>query len=311
VIAYDPRAGLYAAGASFGLPEPERIPVPDDRELELLVRFEHPAKLLAVAELPGAARLGGVAEARAYAVAPDAVARVRAALRSLVEAAGARLLGDPGLHALAAGTVVALGDSITDDLLSWAEILRAALAVGRPGEVVLVNAGVSGDTTADALRRLHGVAVLRPALVLAMLGTNDCQRHGPAAARLVSDADADANAAAISAWLRAEGARVVWLTPPPVDEAALANAVAERPFALRNREARAFGERLAALGDPVIDTGAAVRAGPLDRLLLSDGVHPSLEGQLAIARELLRALAAGHGGSGGGSGQNHSGAGQP
>ena len=54
--AYDPRRGCYVGGPAFGLPAP-RLPVPDADELEMLVRFEHPQKFLAVKELPGSAFL--------------------------------------------------------------------------------------------------------------------------------------------------------------------------------------------------------------------------------------------------------------
>lgn len=272
---YDPRAGLYAAGAAFGLPAPS-MPVVSDAELESLVRFEHPAKLLAVAELPGAALMSERAEAEAYGTSGAGLARVRARLRRQVSEA-ARSLPAPSFPE---GVIVALGDSITDDLLSWAELLRAR---GAP----IVNAGVSGDTTADVLRRLYGVMALRPALVLAMLGTNDCQRHGPAAARLVAPEETARNLAAISSWL---GGAVVWLTPPPVLEPALAAAVGDRPFSLRDDDTREVARMLHELGDPVIDTGATLRAGDLTELLMPDGVHPSLAGQVLIARAVIDGL---------------------
>jgi acyl-CoA thioesterase-1 len=291
-VSYDPRAGLYAAGEAFGLPRPAR-PEVDAETLESLVRFEHPAKLLAVAELPGSALMSAAAEAEAYAASAGAVARVRSRLRREVEAAARELPAPGGLD----GVVVALGDSITDDLQSWAELLRAR-------GVPIVNAGVSGDTTADALRRLYGVVALRPRLVLAMLGTNDCQRHGPAAARVVAPRETARNLAVISSWLRAAGAAITWLTPPPVLEPALAAAVGERPFCMRDADTREVAQLMRDLGDPVIDTGSALRAGDLTELLLSDGVHPTLAGQLTIARAVIGAL-------GTRSGQNHIGVGQP
>ena len=294
--AYDPRAGLYLAGPAFGLPRPAP-PATSAEELELLVRFEHPAKFLAVLELPGAALLGHVDEARAYGCDPDAARAIRAGIARQVGSAATELLAEPGtrgaLRALGSGPVVALGDSITDDLISWAEIMRACCAQERPSDVTVVNAGVSGDTTADALRRLYGVVAAEPTLVVAMLGTNDCQRHGPGADRLVSAEDGRRNVAAISRWLHAGGAEVVWLTPPPVHEPALAAAVGDRPFSLRDEDVASLGASLRATGDRVIDTGAALRAGDPRELLLADGVHPSLAGQLVIARTLLRALAAG------------------
>ena len=287
-MTYDPRAGRYAGGRAFGLPAPE-LPAPDAAALELLVRFEHPAKFLAVKELPGAALLDDACLAAAYGTTPDVLAEVRARLEREVREAAASL--DAG--GMPRGTVVALGDSITDDLQSWAELLRAA-------GVALVNAGISGDTTIDALERLYGVVSLQPVLVLAMLGTNDCQRHGPARARLVSPRDSLRAAAEIARWLEC---RVVWIAPPPVDEAALARTVGERPFELRGRDVEALTAALR-------DSGFELVEPPLTTAhLLPDGVHPSLEGQRVIAEAVLRALQSSSGGGAGG--HIASGIGQP
>jgi lysophospholipase L1-like esterase len=275
---YDPRAGLYVGGRDFGLPPAPAAPGLDDEAAELLVRFEHPAKFLGVLELPGAAALGEAAIAAAYALAPARVAALRAMFAEQARAAASSL----DASGLAPGVVVALGDSITDDLVSWAEILRWALD-GRDG-AVLVNAGVSGDTTADVLRRLHGVVALRPSLVITMLGTNDCQRHGPSAQRLMPAAATRANLAAIAGWLQAAGARTLWIAPPPVDEAALARAVGDRLFSMRDADTAEVAAMLAALGGPVIDVRDTLRDA-----LLPDGVHPTLAGQTRIAAAVAAA----------------------
>jgi acyl-CoA thioesterase-1 len=159
----------------------------------------------------------------------------------------------------------------------------------------VVNAGVSGDTTADALRRLYGVVSLEPDLVIAMLGTNDCQRHGPELKRLVSPAETARNLAAIAAWLPG----CVWITPPPVHEEALVAAVGSRPFTVRDEDVRAVG---AMLPGPVVDVYE-----PLRELLMDDGVHPSFAGQRAIAAAVLRVV----GGGVGAPSQNESGVGKP
>jgi acyl-CoA thioesterase I len=274
---YDPRAGAYVGGEDFGVAATAPPPM-SAAELETLVRFEHPAKLLSVAELPGAAELDAAAQATAYRTDAETVVALRARFRNQV-AEAAR-----GLD-VAPGRIVALGDSITDDLLSWAEILRAA-------GLDVVNAGVSGDTTADVLRRLYGVVLLEPEVVVTMLGTNDCQRHN--GELLVSPEESARNLAAIAAWLRP--VRLLWITPPPVDEAALARAVGSRPFAVRDADVRAVAAAIRALGDPVVDLHEvfAGRAG----LLMEDGVHPTLAGQTAIAAAVAAALGHSHSGTG-------------
>jgi acyl-CoA thioesterase I len=277
VTAFDPRAGLYVAGPEFGLPPAPPAPALADDAVELLVRFEHPAKFLAVLELPGVLSEAAVAEA--YAITPSRLAAIRADLAAQVREAAAGL----DASGLPAGVIVALGDSITDDRLSWAELMRCALA-GRD-DVVLINAGVSGDTTADVLRRLHGVIAARPDLVITMLGTNDCQRHGPARARIVPAEATRSNLRAIAGWLRDAGAAAAWLTPPPVDEAALAAAVGDRQFTVRDADVAEVGAMLASLGGPVVDVHGLLEPGDL----LPDGVHPALQGQRRIAEALLSA----------------------
>src|SRR4051812_32875368 len=109
------------------------------RPLPELVRFCHPAKILAGARLPGGlteddvARLCGTDAATYRALTGEIAAEARRAAASLPPPP--------------AGTILALGDSITDDLGSWAEILRHRGAD-------LVNAGLSGDTTTGARVRL-------------------------------------------------------------------------------------------------------------------------------------------------------------
>jgi len=278
---YDPRAGAYVGGDDFGLVAGAPPPM-SAAELETLVRFEHPAKLLSVAEFPGGAGLDAAAQAAAYRTDAETVVALRARFRTQVQDA-ARLLDGVS----SPGRIVALGDSITDDLLSWVEIIRAA-------GLDVVNAGVSGDTTADAFRRLYGIVLLEPDVVITMLGTNDCQRHN--GDLLVSPHESARNLAAIAGWLRRAGARRLWITPPPVDEDALARAVGSRPFAVRDADVRAVAAAIHRLGDPVVDLHEVFggRAG----LLMEDGVHPTLEGQTAIAAAVASELGHSHSGTG-------------
>jgi len=80
-----------------------------------------------------------------------------------------------------AGPIVCLGDSVTAGLgVEPAQAYPSLLAAltGRR----IVNAGVSGDTTADALERLdRDVLALRPGLVIIELGGNDYLKQLPLA----------------------------------------------------------------------------------------------------------------------------------
>lgn len=92
----------------------------------------------------------------------------------------------PSAAATAQGPKVAfLGDSISAGLHLPAEqafpaVLRARLAArGLPFQ--LLNAGVSGDTTAGGLRRVEWILKQSPSIVVVELGANDSMRGQPIA----------------------------------------------------------------------------------------------------------------------------------
>lgn len=59
--------------------------------------------------------------------------------------------------------IVMLGDSITEGV-DWNEILQ---------DNIVVNRGISGDTTSGLLKRIHHVVELSPSIVFIMIGVND------------------------------------------------------------------------------------------------------------------------------------------
>src|SRR4051812_13800042 len=80
-------------------------------------------------------------------------------------------------------TIIAFGDSLTagygiDPARAFPALLQERLrSAGRP--FTMINAGVSGDTTASALLRLPGVLARKPAIVIVALGANDGLRCVP------------------------------------------------------------------------------------------------------------------------------------
>ena len=155
-------------------------------------------------------------------------------------------------------TIVCLGDSITAGVGSGAgEAYPELLAARLSTEVI--NAGVSGDTTAGGLARVEDVLAKNPWLVIVELGGNDVLRQVPPeeterSLRGILD--------------RLLSARVV----PVLVEM-------DAPFGGRYRE---IYERL---GDeyhvPVVEDaiGEILR----DRSLKSDEIHPNARGQQVLA----------------------------
>jgi acyl-CoA thioesterase-1 len=174
----------------------------------------------------------------------------------------------------AAGRVIAaLGDSLTAGLgVAPDEAYPAQLEarLKREGyDYRVINAGVSGDTSAGGLRRVDAVLKLRPDVVIVALGANDGLRGQPVQAlrdnllAIVKKAR-DANARVLLAGMR---------VPPNYgpdytrDFAAVFSEVARRtsvplvPFLLE---------------------GVAAQV----RFNQGDGIHPNAEGQRLIAEHL-------------------------
>jgi acyl-CoA thioesterase I len=231
-----------------------------------LVRYCHPAKILGATRLPGT--LTDDVAARLYGTDPATLRSLTAHLEAEARAAAATVGATP----FAPGsTVIALGDSITDDLGSWAEILRHACP-----EVTIINAGISGDTTTGAISRLARLPRATWALVL--LGTNDARRHGDAPP-LVSHAETRRNLRIIDTELRRRCRHVRWLTPPPI----LAPVDAEPNLSWQPADVATKAALVRAIDPAAIDLWPGFTAAHL----CPDGLHPSPAGQRFIAERVI------------------------
>jgi acyl-CoA thioesterase-1 len=169
--------------------------------------------------------------------------------------------------------VVVLGDSLTAGLgVAPDEAYPARLEsrLRREGFAYrVVNAGVSGDTSAGGLRRVDWVLRAKPDVVIVALGANDGLRG------LSVDALRD-NLEAIVTRLRGAGARVLLagMRVPPNYGDDYARAFA----AVFPTVARRTGVPLA----PFLLEGVAGEV----RLNQGDGIHPTAEGQRLMADRL-------------------------
>ena len=170
--------------------------------------------------------------------------------------------------------IVVFGDSLVAGFqIKTADAFPAQLqrALEQRGHaVVVINAGVSGDTTAGALERLAWAVPERTDAVIVELGANDALRG-------LDPGRAKANLDTIIAKLKSGGAEIL-----------LAGLLAPRNFG--DDYARAFdaiyGELAGKHGVllyPFFLDGVA-----LDRKLnLGDGLHPNREGVAEITRRML------------------------
>jgi acyl-CoA thioesterase-1 len=173
--------------------------------------------------------------------------------------------------------VAFLGDSIAAGYqLSAAEAFPAVLQRelardGRPFR--LVNAGVSGDTSAGGLQRVDWVLRQEPDVLVIELGGNDGLRgQSPAAL--------EDNLRGIVARARAAGAQVLLLglqLPPSLGPAYV-------------REFEAVYPRLAEELDLAFVPQFMLGVGGVSELNLGDGLHPTAEGQRRIAERVAPAL---------------------
>ena len=263
------------------------------------IQFIHPAKILGmfpdVSSATIAAQMGIPLAQYETALADFAQA---------VEHAAAELVADATFSAQVASlpfapgdTVVGLGDSITDDLQSWFEILRTAFAMVRPNHGVrFINAGISGDTTASLLSRFYDITLVQPAWIICMAGTNDTRTHGLNPTRsLVSHEETVANYQVLRDFaVQQTHARWVWITPPPVIESSIPADwwLGPQQMMWRNAPLRALAAHLRTRPEPVIDVQAAFGENPDPALFLPDGLHPSLLGQILMAGTVVAGLSA-------------------
>lgn len=192
--------------------------------------------------------------------------------------------------------ILALGDSMTDDALSWAELLRILIESRfGPGNATVDNHGITGDKTSDVISRLDTLGAGGPTWVIQLLGANDARRHGGAIdVQTTTLAETTRNLAEIRRYVEAElRARYVVMTPPPVIDAQTESWAPFQLEAIRWRDADvlAIGQAILDADPTAIDLHQAFLDAPTTGLLLPDGVHPTPLGQELIVRRVLQALA--------------------
>ena len=211
-------------------------------------------------------------------------------------------------------TIVALGDSITDDLQGWFNIFQHVLEIGLDdGDFTFINSGVSYDTSTDALKRLNrDVLDHDPDWVIVALGTFDAQRLHVAPDRpLISLASYWENLNTIEeAVNEVTDNPLIWITPPPVItemqqqirlfhfdlfEDDLAN-IREVLTGKKGYIVDPMGTRMHDEDDEMNEqqfeeTDEENEDRPSAWNYLSDGLHPSLSGHTNTVKELIRFLA--------------------
>lgn len=202
----------------------------------------------------------------------------RAALAALGMAAIAPLAAcgrkAPRAQALPPGTtVLALGDSLTSGVGAPSADASYPAVLARLTGWAVVNGGVSGHTSAQALARLPGLLQQhRPALVIVSIGGNDfLRRQSTTATR--------ANVRQICADAKASGAQVLLVAVPELTLMAALGRLADHPM---------YAEIATELQIPLHGNGwSAVLA---QERLRADQIHANAEGYEQFAQGLLPTL---------------------
>ncbi|HZH28821.1 MAG TPA: arylesterase [Azospirillaceae bacterium] len=198
----------------------------------------------------------------------------RRVLRDLLGALVALVIAGADPAAAKGLRIVALGDSLTagyglnEEDGFTRQLERALRAKGH--EVEILNAGVSGDTTAGGLARLDWTLADKPDAVIVELGANDMLRG-------LDPAQARANLDQILARLRQENL-------PVLLAGMYANPGLGRAYGdAFNRIYPDLAEKHGTLLYPFFLEGVAA-----DRVLnQGDGLHPTREGVAVIVRNIL------------------------
>jgi len=169
--------------------------------------------------------------------------------------------------------VLALGDSLTAGIGVVPEEAWPDLLANQTGWVV-INGGVSGDTSGGALRRLPALLEQHnPVLVLVALGGNDMLRHVP-------QAETTANLGRILDMIRAQGAKPVLLaTPKP----SVAGAVFQNLSAADFYRQVADEQQVPMIEDAIADVLS-------DPQMKGDPLHPNAAGHAQLSQNIFDAL---------------------
>src|ERR1700733_9782936 len=264
---------------------------------EELARSIHPEKVFAF--LPG---MSTANLAALYGLDEPAYAAIRDRFAAQTAAAARDLLAEPGFAAAvdrlpfsAGQTLAVIGESTTDAANSWLEILGHLIVRRRPADAVkLVNTAISGYPT-TMLQRVMAETLQRhrPGWVAVFAGGNDALRYGTGASKpLVTGTETARNLAEMRRQAVAARARIIWMPPTARDTARIA---AYPPFQgqqiwLDDDDMRAVDDAIRATagdGDVVVDLSGAFGSPPEAALLSADGLHPTLAGQKAIAKQFV------------------------
>lgn len=192
-------------------------------------------------------------------------------------------------------TIVAFGDSATDDLQGWFPILRNVLEITVPeADFRFINAGISNDTTSEALRRMHrDVLNYEPNWVIVQLGMFDAIRPTFTQNRtLLPLSETWENLSTIEDCIKTVTENPpVWITPTPIIPGLLTE-MELFDFEIEEEDLAQIRQIILGKSGFIVDPlGKRMGSPPEAWYYLSDGINPSISGHVNTVREILKTLA--------------------
>lgn len=192
-------------------------------------------------------------------------------------------------------TIIAFGDSSTDDLQGWFEIFKNILDITVEGaDFTFINAGLSYNTTSEALRRMNrDVLSYEPDWVIVNLGTFDAIRPSFMQNRtLIPLSESWENLSMIEdAIATVTENPPVWITPTPIIPGLL-DEMEFFDFDISDKDLASIREIITGKKGYIVDPlGHRMGNPPEAWYFLSDGINPSLSGHVNTVKELLKSLA--------------------
>ncbi len=192
-------------------------------------------------------------------------------------------------------TIVALGDSSTDDLQSWFQILTEVVRIALPeNDFRFINAGQTNDTSSQALRRLHrDVLSFEPDWVIISLGMFDATRLSIAPKRtLLPLAETWENLSTIEDAIKeVTDNPLIWISPTPIIPGLL-DKMELFDFEIDENDLDQIRQIITGKTGYIVDPKGNRMGNPPEAwYYLSDGINPSLSGHVNTTRALLYTLA--------------------
>ncbi|MBI3852077.1 MAG: hypothetical protein HY298_17605 [Verrucomicrobia bacterium] len=189
--------------------------------------------------------------------------------------------------------IVCFGDSITGIYYhsgaarAWCDMVGIGLRRHYPkAKLEMINAGISSQTSANGLARIRAdVLDRKPALVVVAFGMNDIRHPNPMPAQQSHD-----NQAQIVRFCKAAGVEVVLCTPSSVYHGSEG-----WPF----EQLSPYADMVRQIGTeekvPVADVyrafeGIRAKDATAWMMLMSEWIHPNMNGHKVIAQEVIRAM---------------------